>query len=250
MPPLDDITEDDLDGKDVQRFNADGTVLKISIRRTGDAEYPSGWRYSLHYGFQADEDTSILRYDNSHERENGHERHSIEEDEPELSTSPAWSTRTDGSSKSTTNSVGNSPAAASGGAILDTTGNMSTKTLRIRIEAEESFSDDILTSRATDDEKIVSFEDIKTFSRVLSAKKLELLRAIATHEPGSMRQAAELVDRDVKNVHEDLETLEEMRLVSFEPGKGRANRPVVPYNDIKIDIPLQDKQDTEQPASV
>lgn len=51
----------------------DGTVERVLVRRTTDATYPSGWRYSLHYGTTDGE--TIVRYDNAHETTKGHERH-------------------------------------------------------------------------------------------------------------------------------------------------------------------------------
>lgn len=48
-------------------------VEHVRIRRTEDEQYPSGWDYALHYG-TVDGDT-LLRYDNAHERRNGHDRH-------------------------------------------------------------------------------------------------------------------------------------------------------------------------------
>lgn len=50
-----------------------GYVEHVRIRRTDADEYPSGWDYTLHYGMTAG--TTILRYDNAHERTKGHERH-------------------------------------------------------------------------------------------------------------------------------------------------------------------------------
>ncbi|SEO40568.1 hypothetical protein SAMN05216388_101231 [Halorientalis persicus] len=51
----------------------DDYVVDITIRRTEDDTYPSGWSYALHLG-EVGGDT-ILRYDNAHERTKGHERH-------------------------------------------------------------------------------------------------------------------------------------------------------------------------------
>jgi hypothetical protein len=53
--------------------NEDGTIERVFIRRTTDDSYPSGWRYSLHYG--TTEGKTIVRYDNAHEDTKGHERH-------------------------------------------------------------------------------------------------------------------------------------------------------------------------------
>lgn len=51
----------------------DGYVERQVIRLTTAETYPSGYRYSLHFGTL--EGTTILRYDNSHELEKGHERY-------------------------------------------------------------------------------------------------------------------------------------------------------------------------------
>lgn len=51
-------------------------VESVTIYRTHDETYPSGWKYSLHYGLV--EGTVLLRYDNAHERTKGHERHTAE----------------------------------------------------------------------------------------------------------------------------------------------------------------------------
>jgi len=50
-----------------------GYVVDVTIRRTEDEQYPSGWDYSLHLGEIGGE--TILRYDNAHKRTKGHERH-------------------------------------------------------------------------------------------------------------------------------------------------------------------------------
>ncbi len=72
---------DRLDGYSRTRAHSDGTIIRIVIVRTADDAYPSGWRYTLHYG-RVDgpaEDTppdgTILRYDNVHEATKGHECH-------------------------------------------------------------------------------------------------------------------------------------------------------------------------------
>jgi|GEM_PF-341931 hypothetical protein len=54
-----------------------GYVVDVTIRRTGDDQHPCGWDYSFHLG--RTDGTTILRYDNAHERVKGHERHTAEE---------------------------------------------------------------------------------------------------------------------------------------------------------------------------
>lgn len=49
-------------------------VVRRRIIRTDDSQYPSGFRYSLHYGY-VDGRGTILRYDNENETVGRHERH-------------------------------------------------------------------------------------------------------------------------------------------------------------------------------
>lgn len=50
-------------------------VTRRRIIKTDDPQYPSGYRYALHYGY-TDGRGTILRYDNENETIGRHERHS------------------------------------------------------------------------------------------------------------------------------------------------------------------------------
>lgn len=65
--------EDDPVVRRYERIHGETHVESVTIRRTSDETYPSGWKYSLHYGEIGGE--TLLRYDNAHERTKGHERH-------------------------------------------------------------------------------------------------------------------------------------------------------------------------------
>lgn len=56
-----------------ESVHADSHVESVTIVRTDADAYPSGWKYSLHYG--EIRGPTLLRYDNAHERTKGHERH-------------------------------------------------------------------------------------------------------------------------------------------------------------------------------
>lgn len=88
----------------------------------------------------------------------------------------------------------------------------------------------------------LSFADTDEFSRVLSPRAIDLLRTLAREEPASMREAARLVERDIKDVSRNLERLAEYGIVEFTE-EGRAKRPVVPFDDIEIRLPLRDEED-------
>jgi hypothetical protein len=86
----------DLDDYVETRVYDDGTVVRMSIRRTDDDAYPSGWRYTLHFGALAPssetlDDGTIRRYDNSHEDTKGHELHTASDPEPTTIEFPVWS---------------------------------------------------------------------------------------------------------------------------------------------------------------
>lgn len=71
--------------------------------------------------------------------------------------------------------------------------------------------------------------------RVCRPTSLELLRTVAREEPASIREAARLVDRDVRQVHDNLWKLGALDLVRFDRS-GRSHRPVVDYERIELEI--------------
>jgi predicted transcriptional regulator len=82
------------------------------------------------------------------------------------------------------------------------------------------------------------FEDLETFGRVFRATNLELLEAIAEHEPTSIRELARIVDRNPPEVLDNVKELWQYGLVELEE-KGRAKRPSVWYDEIEADLPLR-----------
>ena len=96
-----------------------------------------------------------------------------------------------------------------------------------------------------DAQPILNFGSYAELSRLLSQKNLELMEAVFEHEPESIREAAELVDRDYKQVHRNLSELEDIGVIEFEGGgSGRAKKPVLAYEGLEIDIPFADSEDT------
>ena len=91
-----EITDGDLDGHTLRKRYADGTFIRLMIRRTSEAAYPSGWRYALHYGAVSPDavgmptldDGTIRRYDNAHEDTKGHELHVAPDPKPQNITFP------------------------------------------------------------------------------------------------------------------------------------------------------------------
>lgn len=84
---------------------------------------------------------------------------------------------------------------------------------------------------------VLNFESEAELARLLSPANLELLRAIRQHRPESMRAAADLVDRDFKQVHQNLTELSELGVIELVP-EGRSKRPVAQYDDIQVHYSL------------
>jgi predicted transcriptional regulator len=90
-----------------------------------------------------------------------------------------------------------------------------------------------------DAQPVLNFGSYAELSRLLSPKNLELLEAISEHEPASIRETAELVGRDYKQVHRNLSELEDIGILEFEGGgSGQAKKPKLAYDGLEIDLPF------------
>ena len=74
---------------------------------------------------------------------------------------------------------------------------------------------------------------------MLRTANLELLRTIARENPESVRETARLVDRDVRQVHDNLAELEALGLIGMTED-GSAKRSSVWFDTIEVDLPLLD----------
>ena len=63
--------------------------------------------------------------------------------------------------------------------------------------------------------------------------------ALVGHHSESITEAADVVDRDVKDVHRNLVEFAELGVVEFVT-EGRAKRPVARYDGLRIDVPFVD----------
>lgn len=124
------------------------------------------------------------------------------------------------------------------------------RTLTVRVgSAERTRSEALERVRAVergedvDERHVLNVEDESDLARLVSETNLELLRAIADHEPRSMRHVEEIVERDHKEVHRNLTELDELGVVEFVQD-GRAKRPRVRFDRLEITIPL--RRDSER----
>jgi len=89
-------------------------------------------------------------------------------------------------------------------------------------------------------EEELHFADLATLRKALSPKRLALLWAIAEHAPRSVRELAERVGRDIKNVSQDLAFLSRLGLVELkEARRGAPQTPTLPYDEIDLKLRIR-----------
>ena len=80
----------------------------------------------------------------------------------------------------------------------------------------------------------VYFESAEVLSRVLTRQRLNLLKVLHAHGALNVRALAALLQRDYKNVFEDVKILEEAGLIVRDSKK----HILAPYEKLTIELPL------------
>lgn len=102
-------------------------------------------------------------------------------------------------------------------------------TLVVTVESTEAFG------TAVDEPPTLSFPSYDDLLETLTPRVLELIEAVRRESPGSINEAARVVDRDVKNVHGELTELARVGVIYFEE-EGRSKRPVVWFDELLISL--------------
>jgi predicted transcriptional regulator len=76
-------------------------------------------------------------------------------------------------------------------------------------------------------ERHLAFESWDALARVLSGKRLELLRHVHRHKVGSVRALAKALSRDYSNVHADVQALADAGLLEISDDGVRADYDVI-----------------------
>lgn len=77
--------------------------------------------------------------------------------------------------------------------------------------------------------------DREQAERVLTEKRMELVETVREQEPGSIKELAELVDRDPGAVHRDLQVLWEYMVLDVEEGEKGAKKPIIRHSHVFIE---------------
>jgi predicted transcriptional regulator len=128
-------------------------------------------------------------------------------------------------------------------------------TLTVTVTPSSEFHDDISDSitaleegKTVDATPTLSFTSYDELMGTLTPRVLELIEAIQQEGPASINEAARTVDRDVKNVHEELSRLAQLGVIFFEED-GQRKRPVVWFDELIINLPFNPETgDTAAPA--
>ncbi len=83
-------------------------------------------------------------------------------------------------------------------------------------------------------EERLYFLDPKTFFQVLSKRRIALLKALHAHGVSSIRELSRQLNRDYKNVYQDVKLLKKMGLIHQDENK----RIYVPWDKINAEISL------------
>jgi len=116
--------------------------------------------------------------------------------------------------------------------------------LRVTVESFDEVQEDTLDTveAVSEGEKqpaVVSFRTVGELRKILTDRRIELLRAlIATEDAAeSISALAENLDRDYRTVHDDVSLLADYGLV-FIIEDGQSKRPYLPYERIHLDVEL------------
>lgn len=122
-----------------------------------------------------------------------------------------------------------------------------TRTLHVTIGAADGRDDIEETLDSIDDGESVDprdptlvIEDLEAFGQVFRSTNLAVLEAVVRHDPASIRELADVLDRHPPDVLANVRELADYGLLELERD-GRAKRPVVWYDAIDVDIPLGDR---------
>ena len=117
-------------------------------------------------------------------------------------------------------------------------------TLVVTVTSSDEFHDvtaDIEHRERTDDASdpppTLSFTSYDDLLETLTPRVLDLIEAIRREEPASINETARAVDRDVKNVHGELDQLAQLGIIFFE-ADGQRKRPVVWFDELVITLPF------------
>jgi predicted transcriptional regulator len=128
--------------------------------------------------------------------------------------------------------------------------------LRVTVESFDEMREDTLAaieavSEGEEQPAVVSFASVGDLRKILTDRRIELLRALMATEGAaeSISAFAEDLDRDYRTVHDDVSLLADHGLL-FIIEEGQSKRPYLPYERIHLDVELVGKEAGGEPTPV
>ena len=128
-------------------------------------------------------------------------------------------------------------------------------TLVVTVKSSSEFHDGVTDGiealergDAVDSTPTLSFTSYDDLMETLTPRVLDLIEAIRREEPASINETARVVDRDVKNVHEELSRLAQLGIIFFEED-GQRKRPIVWFDELVITLPFDPETDNTTTAT-
>lgn len=129
------------------------------------------------------------------------------------------------------------------------------ETLRITLASGEEALDAALEAAGSVEtgdrhEAVVSFETVEGIRRLLTNRRLEMLRSLMGEPAESITALAQRLGRSYSVVHDDVAVLAEYGIVQFRQ-EGQSKQPFVPYERIEFDVTVEAPVtggDSEAPA--
>ena len=84
----------------------------------------------------------------------------------------------------------------------------------------------------------ISFKNINVMRKVLTNKRIQLIKEIKDHKPASIYELAKLVKRDAKSVNTDLKVLSRLGMVDLKKTKKDRINIIPSVNYEKIDVAI------------
>jgi predicted transcriptional regulator len=82
---------------------------------------------------------------------------------------------------------------------------------------------------------VISFPDFETLGKVITGARVQLLSVIRAKKPSSIHELARMVDRDFKNVYQDVKLLAQFGLIELkEQGPRKAATPTAKYSELVL----------------
>ena len=125
---------------------------------------------------------------------------------------------------------------------------MKIKKVEVLIQTDKEFRQKLMEDARKIDKgerKLISneaiiFDSIDQFRKIMTNKRIGLLKAIRHKKPKSVYELAKLVKRSVDNVNNDVRLLEQMGFLETEKAKEGRNKltPLVDFDKIEIELPI------------